>query len=124
MSTKVEQVVNAILDSPDEILDTCREANEFYFRYRGHTFSIQEIERTSNSLDPQTGYSFYVYPQWTGGPQILPYAEARGEHGTDSVAYREDEFEESLLKQLHKEVMSRCFKVDAVFDDVLRNAGA
>jgi len=124
MSTKVEQVVKAILDSPDEILHTYREANEFYFRFRGHTFSIQECEPSSNSFDREAGYSFYVYPQWTSSPQSLPFAEARGEHGTDSVAYREGEFEESLLQQLHREAMSRCFKVDAVFDDVLGDAGA
>lgn len=124
MSTKVEQVVTTILESPDEILDTYREANEFYFRFRGHVFSIQECEAGSNSFEHGGQYTFYVYPQWTGSPQTLPFAEVKSETGSESVAYSEDEFKESLLKRLHKETMSRCFNVDAVFDDVLRNAGA
>ena len=131
MNTKVEQVVKAILAAPDEIGDVAREANEFYFRFRGHVFSIQKrhglprIATAGEFPEEDPGrYSFYVYPSWDGSPEGLAYTESRTDQDVESISYGADYCDQRLLSRLHKEAMSRCFNVDAVFDDILGNTAS
>jgi hypothetical protein len=123
MNTKVEQVVRAILSAPEEIRDTEREANEFYFRFRGHVFSIQERDTSENTFSRRMEYWFYVYPNWSQTPQTLAYVESRTDQDVESISYGADDVDQQLLRQLHKEAMSRCYNVDAVFDDILGKTG-
>ena len=131
MNTKVEQVVKAIVDAPDEISDVAQEANEFYFRFRGHVFSIQRrsgfprvVPAGAFPEEDPGRYSFYVYPNWSQTPQTLAYVESRTDQNVESISYGADYCDQHLLSRLHKEAMSRCFNVDAVFDDILGNTAS
>ena len=120
MSSKVIHVINKIIARPENIEQVFGGSSEYYFRYKGHFFSI--LQRTD--ADERFGrYSFYVYPKWTGTLEALD--EFFNFHTSDELAmaaYHETQFsdaEKRLLPTLYSLLQQKELGLDEVFDDIL-----
>lgn len=63
MDPKILEVLKKILANPNDITEPFRIENEYYFRFKGVTFSILfNPDRQAK----YGAYSFYVYPTYSG----------------------------------------------------------
>ncbi len=117
MITKALQTMAAIASDPPGITDITQSGSEYYFKFKGHFFSILHRQ----SPDERGRYSFYVYPGWTGTSAglsgFLEYGSSSNELvmvNYDSVHYNDEPF-----RSLYTTVEERCLGIDKIFDDVL-----
>jgi hypothetical protein len=61
---KTATVMERIAKEVSSVEDVHRSDNEYYFRFRGHYFSISRTQ-------PNDDYWFYVYPTWSGTARDL-----------------------------------------------------
>lgn len=109
-----------ILSEPEFISDIFRSANEYYFRYGGHAFSV--LRRTD---DNEFGrYSIYVYPKWKGTLEDLAVASSVESEDFPMAAYHQSQFKGAdaydYFAAVYQLMENRQLGLDDVFDDILR----
>jgi len=119
---KAAAVANQITENLKEITDVTVTPTEYYFKYRGHTFSI--LYRTSP--DERLGsYSFYVYPNWNDTTEQLvdlftglsdPDIAVSSFHSGDLGS-----FADLAFSKLYRVIDTRNTGVDDIFDELLNN---
>lgn len=119
MIDKTIKTIHAIASAPDRIEDITRRSNEFYFRFKGHVFSI--LKR--NNPDHDCGnFTFYVYPDWTGATSALAdFFDMQWPEELPMASFDSIGFDEEPFARLYDIVNSKYLGVDAIFDDILQN---
>lgn len=109
------RVITSNVGEIDEIWDS---SNEFYFRFRGHVFSVTDVP----GREPKFGrYSFYVYPQWSGSLETLAEAFDLGGSDVRLVPYHSGSYDEDTpFAELYSAIHRKYVDVDSVFDDIMR----
>jgi hypothetical protein len=123
MNPKAIEVIKKILSNIDKIEDTYATSSEYYFRYKGITFSIMRAFNREPKWGP---YSFYIYPLWQESSPLSGIAEMSS-LGTleepDMVSYNAGDYKDpetvKLFEQLFLELQRKHSKIDDVFKTIL-----
>lgn len=121
MSEKVNLVINTILSKSDLVSDIYDSSNEYYFKFKGHNFSIM---RKSEPGDTQAKYIFFVYPDCDWSPKDLGIGFERSspdELGVKVASYPAEFLEDDIAVELYNLLRQKHLNVDAVFDDILED---
>jgi hypothetical protein len=98
-------------------------ADEYYFRYRGHTFSI--LRRRYNRVGDRQEYQFFVYPRHDTLPlsNVAKSGAGGGITASDYVLYSSKQAASSgeieLFANLYAMAQAKWLNIDKVFKDIL-----
>jgi len=116
---KALHVARRIADDPKEIVDIVANSTEYYFKFKGHAFSILQRSRA----DEKSGLlSFYVYPKWTSTTEDLKMAYDVGcSEDIIVVTFNSGNSPEAedVFSMLFRVVGSQHTGLDEIFDDIL-----
>jgi len=121
MNDKAISAMKRMLEDPSLLKEILRSGNEYYFKYKDHTFSI-----THRSNDSDWGpYSFYVYPAWKEDTSTLASLLERGFSDDYPVkAYHSANYDiiddKEVFRKLYELCDGRYLNIDDIFDDILR----
>ncbi len=123
MNPKAIEVIKKILSNIDKIEETFGTSSEYYFRYKGITFSIMRAFNREAKWGP---YSFYVYPLWDVSSSLSGIAQLSSQ-GTldepDMVSYNSGDYKDAeitkLFEQLFLELQRKHSRIDDVFKTIL-----
>lgn len=115
MSNIIVEVISTICQHPERITEIVRDPGtaEFYFHYKGHTFSIQQLNDT---------YRFYVYPGGTYDLHNLIKRVSDDPEAVPSALYESADFEREPFVELYHLLESRHLGIDEIFEDILSDA--
>lgn len=113
--------VQRMLDQPGLITDVAEAEHEYYFKFKGHVFSV--LRRTR---DEEFGvYSFYIYPRWTGATDALAELYQYGEPENPATAFHCAKMSpdaEDLFAKLYQVIDSKVNGVDELLDDIINDS--
>jgi hypothetical protein len=118
MKDKINDTLDKLASTPDLIEEITSLQNEYYFKVKGHSFSILKRQPVVGLRSP---YSFYVYPKWSGSTSELAkaFADTPGEEPTPMLAYNSGDFTGNYFRELYSTIETKHFGVDKIFDDLL-----
>jgi hypothetical protein len=118
MNVKVLEVIRKFIDDPRLIDHIFGTTSEYYFKSKGHTFSV--VRRAEDPEREFGNYSFYVYPGWEGTLDDL--STQTDFDNVPFVAFHELELpavERDLIKILFDAVKARYANIDTILSDIL-----
>ena len=119
MSDKVVKTIQAIAETPERIEDISKSSSEYYFRFKGHVFSIHA------RADKVGLFVFYVYPHWSNPiEELAGVLEYDDYSGIKIVSYESSEYDDEgePFRNLYAIVKNSYGGVDEIFDDILGNS--
>jgi|GEM_PF-2735417 hypothetical protein len=122
MNEKILEVVERFIKTPDLIEETAAASGEYYFRSKGHYFSILKRNERTLGKSKYGTYTFYIYPKWDNSLQHLAEVASVDEEGITSVAFHESELPVGLtdpLQDLYETVKGKYANIDHILDDIL-----
>ena len=120
MSDKAFNAFKYILENPEGIAEVHASGIEYYFKYKGHVFSVLKREDEDEIV-----HSAFVYPSYTGSISALInyYDEGQPYDQIPVVRYGTDQPENrhfaSILAKLYKVVADKYLNLDTIFDDIM-----
>jgi hypothetical protein len=120
MSQKALAAFRHMLENSDEIKEIFASGDEYYFKFKGHIFSIARRE-----ADGRVIFSGFVYPGAGGSTRgLAEYYDQGGGDDVPLVRYGSDQPENvtftPVLKALHRVLADKHLNLDGIFDDVLK----
>ena len=121
MSDKAFNAFKHILENPGGIVDVQATGSEYYFKYKGHIFSVLKREDEEDG----TVLSAFVYPNYSGSVSglINYYDEGQPYDEIPMVRYGTDQLENrhfgTILGKLYKIVGDKYLNLDTIFDDIV-----
>jgi hypothetical protein len=107
---------------PEHMTDIHQSGNEYYFKYKGHVFSI-----LGRSTEHESGtHTLYLYPQWGNTTSVLAHVceyEPQGMEEVPMLTFHARDYPSVPFADLWSTVQGRHYNIDSVFDDILSEAG-
>ena len=119
---KIIQLIEKLTENSKRFEEVFKSNNEFYFRFKGHVFSI--LQRNDTSDEKWGEYGFYIYPNYRGDLADLansfawPGNEPEFSH-FDVKDFDGDVDAHSIFARLYRTFQMR--DVDSVIDDILES---
>jgi hypothetical protein len=119
MSNKITAVAEVMASNPAGIEEFFASGNEFYFRYKGHVFSI--VRRGLPDEDRGV-HSLYVYPKWTKGLSALAAEFDSNDYQEPQVkivGFHGGQLGEEQFSKLYNVLDAKDTGLDSILDDIL-----
>lgn len=117
---KVIEVVKKIVQKPEHIQEVHPGAEEYYFCYAGHKFSILQRPEVHAEFGI---YTFFAYPKWEGSLEDLDHGLRFSQIETAVVPFHGPSLGpdgNAVLRDLYEVVADKFTNLKSVFADVLR----
>ena len=117
---KIIKLIENLTENSQRFEEVLKSGNEFYFRYKGHVFSI--MQRSDTSDDKWGEYGFYIYPNYDGQLADLPETFEYPGHEPEYSHFDVKDFDgdvdaHPIFARLYRTFQMR--GVDSVIDDIL-----